>query len=117
MTRIAFACIGYVACEDGDCSVYCGRCAVEMSMINPRVIAERDGLRLVHQMRDEKSWSNVSDLTLERITEDAMGEKRWTYVTSWCLSAISIRYNRDDQEYDIIALKMILDTGPVLKKE
>ncbi len=84
-----------------------------MSVYPPKMIASRGSLRLVHQQRDLISWPNVSDLTLERASDDAMGQRRWVYVTSWCLSPQSDTKTSHDTA--VIALKMLLDTGEVEK--
>lgn len=78
-----------------------------------RIVASRDGYRLVHAPRDQKRWPNVSDLTLERRVFDAMDEPHWIHVDRWCLSAQDVRHSDDDQT-DVIALKMLLDPGPVV---
>ena len=86
--------------------------------LRPKIVASRGTLRLVHVPRDEKSWPNISDLYLERLVTDAMGEPLWSPVESWCLSEISQHDSRTSAaSRSIAALKMLLDPGPVEKKE
>lgn len=79
-----------------------------------KVLATRGAYRLVHQERNSATWPNVSDLVLERMEEDAMGVVRWTYVTSWCLSAQSANelYSSSSSQA-IAAFKMLVNDGPI----
>lgn len=83
----------------------------------PKVIRAIGRYRLVHHVRDQKRWPDISDLTLEEISLDAMGGERWVYVYSWCLS---FRYRDDppksESEYAGIALKMLVDPSHHLTK-
>lgn len=79
----------------------------------PHIIATRDGYRLVHQVRNESSWPNISDLTLEVERMDAMGELHWVFVNSWCLSEQMIPLTSGTASF--VALKMLLDPGRVVK--
>jgi hypothetical protein len=85
---------------------------VSPSTLEPKVVAERQGFRLVHQTRDARAWPNTSDLVLEHFQVDAMGVGRWVHVTSWCLSAQYRPVKSEDTV--IVALKMLLDPGPVV---
>jgi hypothetical protein len=78
------------------------------------VVRERDRYRLVHHRRDAKTWPNVSDLTLERQQLDAMGDAHWVYVDSWCLSAQRRIEQGRDHTTEIVALKLLLDDGPIV---
>jgi hypothetical protein len=84
-----------------------------MTSTLPAVIAERDGYRLVHQRRDEKTWPNMSDLTLERISEDAMGVPYWRQVVAWTISAQREPIS-EGQKPTLLALKLLLTTGPAI---
>lgn len=88
-----------------------GRVMIQSTL--PRIIANRENYRLVHQVRPESHWQNISDLTLERFTHDAMGEGRWDYVASWCLSVRREPLKSEDDKM-VLALKLILDPGPVV---
>lgn len=79
----------------------------------PHIIATRDGYRLVHQVRNESSWPNISDLTLEEERTDAMGEKHWVFINSWCLGEHTPPLR--EQDFAHVALKMLLDPGKVVK--
>jgi hypothetical protein len=84
----------------------------------PKIVASRGNYRLVHQAREASSWPNISDLDLERLETDAMGEAHWLTVTSWCLSERTGRDLRESGEAQVVAaLKMLLDAGPIEKKE
>lgn len=52
----------------------------------PRIIAERNGLRVVHKFREQRLWEGGSDVTLERVSSDAMGNQTWIPVEGWYLS-------------------------------
>lgn len=88
-------------------------------MSNPdntaKIVATRNGLRLVHKQREPHRWPNTSDLTLEQERIDATGETHWVYVDSWRLSPRSTLSHGEDNA--VIALKMILDSGTVLEKK
>lgn len=78
----------------------------------PKVVAERNGLRLVHKQRDQVRWQNYSDVTLEQRQVDAMGFERWIYLESWMLCSSSVLRS---ENYVTLALKLLLDDGPVLE--
>lgn len=88
-------------------------------MADPKIVASRGEYRLVHEPRDEKLWPNVSDLTLEHLATDAMGEAFWEQVDRWCLSEVAENQllQSEPQMTDVVALKMLLDTGPVSKRK
>jgi len=81
-------------------------------MSEPKIVAVRDGYRLVHRLRDPAHWPNT-DVTLERAEQDAMGVSRWTYVDGWCLSPIA--HIRVPEDILRAVLKMLLDTGPLIQ--
>jgi len=84
---------------------------------DPMIVSTRPGLRLVHTPRDPQHWPNMSDLVLEREAKDAMGALIWVTVTSWCLSETpsSDIFKTPPAYTHIVALKMLLDAGPVIK--
>lgn len=83
----------------------------------PTIIRERGGYRLVHQVRDQHVWPNVSDLTLEVQSTDAMGQDRWVYAYSWCLSARE-HGPSNESDHAHLALKLLVDpTHPIMKEK
>lgn len=79
---------------------------------DPQVVVRRDGFRLVYQRRDGRKWPNTSDVTLERETTDAMGATQWMEAARWTLAP---QEPGDCAQYDVLALKLLLDRGPVVK--
>jgi hypothetical protein len=76
----------------------------------PMVIAQSGEYRLVHQIRDLRAWPNMSDLTLERRTTDAMNQEQWSRIDSWCLGPrTDLSVSRNHEDSVIMALQMILN--------
>lgn len=85
----------------------------------PKIIAQRNNLRLVHEVRNQERWPGVSDLVLERLHSDAMKEPIWITVDTWCLYPRKMNAVLDGRKADsvIVALNLLLTNFDVLEKE